>query len=91
MLPLQACRDFNDDGTCKDTCPPLTLYDRKIHQLVSNPNAKFTYGATCVKACPRRNSSSFPSAFFSSSSIFFFFFCYYNFYFFFLSSSVCTM
>uniref|UniRef100_A0A8C9XHW6 receptor protein-tyrosine kinase n=1 Tax=Sander lucioperca TaxID=283035 RepID=A0A8C9XHW6_SANLU len=47
-----ACRDFNDDGTCKDACPPQTLYDPKTHQVVSNPNAKFTFGATCVKACP---------------------------------------
>ncbi|XP_056219868.1 melanoma receptor tyrosine-protein kinase-like isoform X1 [Seriola aureovittata] len=47
-----ACRDFNDDGTCKDTCPPLKLYDPKTHQVVNNPNAKFTFGATCVKACP---------------------------------------
>uniref|UniRef100_A0A3Q1BMD8 Receptor protein-tyrosine kinase n=1 Tax=Amphiprion ocellaris TaxID=80972 RepID=A0A3Q1BMD8_AMPOC len=47
-----ACRDFSDDGTCKDTCPPLKLYDPKTHQVVNNPNAKFTFGATCVKACP---------------------------------------
>uniref|UniRef100_A0A4W6CT20 Receptor protein-tyrosine kinase n=1 Tax=Lates calcarifer TaxID=8187 RepID=A0A4W6CT20_LATCA len=47
-----ACRDFNDDGTCKDNCPPQTLYDPKTHQVVPNPNAKFTFGATCVKACP---------------------------------------
>uniref|UniRef100_A0A7N6AFC5 Receptor protein-tyrosine kinase n=1 Tax=Anabas testudineus TaxID=64144 RepID=A0A7N6AFC5_ANATE len=47
-----ACRDFNDDGTCKDVCPPLKLYDRKTHQVVDNPNAKFTFGSTCVKACP---------------------------------------
>ncbi|XP_068593202.1 melanoma receptor tyrosine-protein kinase isoform X2 [Cebidichthys violaceus] len=47
-----ACRDLNDDGTCKDACPPLTLYDPKTHQLVNNPNAKFTFGTTCVKACP---------------------------------------
>uniref|UniRef100_A0A3Q1ELU9 Receptor protein-tyrosine kinase n=1 Tax=Acanthochromis polyacanthus TaxID=80966 RepID=A0A3Q1ELU9_9TELE len=47
-----ACRDFNDDGTCKDTCPPLKLYDPKTHQVVNNPNAKFTFGATCVKTCP---------------------------------------
>ncbi|XP_074549435.1 melanoma receptor tyrosine-protein kinase-like isoform X2 [Halichoeres trimaculatus] len=47
-----ACRAFNDDGTCKDACPPLTLYNPKTHQVVNNPNAKFTFGATCVKACP---------------------------------------
>lgn len=53
--PVQACRDFNDDGTCKDTCPPQMLYNPKTHQMVTNPNAKFTFGATCVKACPRMN------------------------------------
>uniref|UniRef100_UPI0037E8D14B melanoma receptor tyrosine-protein kinase-like isoform X2 n=1 Tax=Semicossyphus pulcher TaxID=241346 RepID=UPI0037E8D14B len=47
-----ACRNFSDVGTCKDACPPLTLYDPKTHQVVDNPNAKFTFGATCVKACP---------------------------------------
>ncbi|XP_077952554.1 melanoma receptor tyrosine-protein kinase isoform X2 [Gasterosteus aculeatus] len=47
-----ACRDLNDDGTCKDACPPMTLYNPKTHQVVNNPNAKFTFGATCVKACP---------------------------------------
>uniref|UniRef100_UPI003AABDA4D melanoma receptor tyrosine-protein kinase-like n=1 Tax=Centroberyx gerrardi TaxID=166262 RepID=UPI003AABDA4D len=47
-----ACRDFNDEGTCKDTCPPLMLYNPNTHQLAVNPNAKFTFGATCVKACP---------------------------------------
>eukprot|EP00064_Thunnus_orientalis_P014425 superscaffoldBa00002497_g14469 len=47
-----ACRDFNDDGTCKDACPPLTRYNPKTHHVDKNPNAKFTYGATCVKACP---------------------------------------
>ncbi|XP_029979747.1 melanoma receptor tyrosine-protein kinase-like [Sphaeramia orbicularis] len=47
-----ACRLFNDDGTCKDACPPPFHYDVNTHQVVSNPNAKFTFGATCVKACP---------------------------------------
>ncbi|KAM6900104.1 melanoma receptor tyrosine-protein kinase-like [Xenentodon cancila] len=47
-----ACRNFNDDGTCKDACPHLTIYDRKTQTVVNNPNAKYTFGATCVKACP---------------------------------------
>ncbi|XP_068603953.1 LOW QUALITY PROTEIN: melanoma receptor tyrosine-protein kinase-like [Brachionichthys hirsutus] len=48
-----ACRDFNDDGTCKGACPRPTIYDSKIYQQVNNPNTKFAFGATCVKACPR--------------------------------------
>ncbi|KAM4534179.1 melanoma receptor tyrosine-protein kinase-like [Odontesthes bonariensis] len=47
-----ACRAVNDDGTCKDTCPPPKLYNWITQQEVSNPNVKYTFGASCVKACP---------------------------------------
>ncbi|KAJ8375545.1 hypothetical protein SKAU_G00061250 [Synaphobranchus kaupii] len=47
-----ACRDFQDDGTCKDACPRLMLYDPKTHQLAINPDGKYNFGATCVKKCP---------------------------------------
>lgn len=57
---LQACKNFNDDGICKDSCPPLNLYNHKSQQVVENPNAKYSFGATCVKACPRMNFAYFP-------------------------------
>ncbi|KAJ8378162.1 hypothetical protein AAFF_G00245480 [Aldrovandia affinis] len=47
-----ACRDFQDDGTCKDACPRLMLYDPNTHQLAVNPDGKYNFGATCVKNCP---------------------------------------
>ncbi|XP_015252257.1 PREDICTED: melanoma receptor tyrosine-protein kinase-like [Cyprinodon variegatus] len=47
-----ACRKFNDDGTCKDSCPLPEIYDPETHQMVDNPNPKYTFGAACVKACP---------------------------------------
>nr|XP_019967682.1 PREDICTED: epidermal growth factor receptor [Paralichthys olivaceus] len=47
-----ACRDFQDDGVCKDSCPGLMRYDPNLHQLVPNPHGKYNYGATCVKSCP---------------------------------------
>ncbi|XP_073797091.1 epidermal growth factor receptor-like isoform X1 [Danio rerio] len=47
-----ACRDFQDDGACKDSCPPLMLYDPINYQLVPNPNGKYSFGDTCVKQCP---------------------------------------
>ncbi|KAM9719570.1 epidermal growth factor receptor [Menidia menidia] len=47
-----ACRDFQDDGVCKNTCPPLMLYDPNQHTLVPNPHGKYSFGATCVKSCP---------------------------------------
>uniref|UniRef100_A0A674MIX0 Receptor protein-tyrosine kinase n=1 Tax=Takifugu rubripes TaxID=31033 RepID=A0A674MIX0_TAKRU len=48
-----ACREFNDDGSCKNSCPPQIFYDSKTHQMVANPEAKFAFGAICVQACPR--------------------------------------
>uniref|UniRef100_A0A8C7X7A5 Receptor protein-tyrosine kinase n=1 Tax=Oryzias sinensis TaxID=183150 RepID=A0A8C7X7A5_9TELE len=47
-----ACRDFRDDGVCKDSCPRLMRYDPNLHLLVPNPNGKYSFGATCVKNCP---------------------------------------
>ncbi|KAA0718960.1 Epidermal growth factor receptor [Triplophysa tibetana] len=47
-----ACKDFQDDGTCKDACPRLMLYDPNTHQLAPNPDGKYSFGATCVKKCP---------------------------------------
>lgn len=58
-LPLQACRDFNDDGTCVNACPPMTLYIKHTQEVMNNPNAKYSYGATCVKACPGKNDHIF--------------------------------
>uniref|UniRef100_A0A8B9JNF8 receptor protein-tyrosine kinase n=1 Tax=Astyanax mexicanus TaxID=7994 RepID=A0A8B9JNF8_ASTMX len=54
---LQACRDFQDDNTCKDACPPLMLYNPNTHQLAPNPDGKYNFGATCVKNCPRKSRS----------------------------------
>ncbi|KAG2458330.1 EGFR factor, partial [Polypterus senegalus] len=48
-----ACRDFQDEGTCKHSCPQLMLYNPNTHQLEVNPDGKYNFGATCVKNCPR--------------------------------------
>ncbi|KAG2460636.1 ERBB2 kinase, partial [Polypterus senegalus] len=47
-----ACRHFNDSGTCKDSCPALTVYNSITFQSDPNPNRKYSFGATCVKECP---------------------------------------
>ncbi|XP_051983795.1 epidermal growth factor receptor-like isoform X1 [Xyrauchen texanus] len=47
-----ACKDFQDEGTCKDACSRLMLYDPNTHQLAPNPDGKYSFGATCVKKCP---------------------------------------
>uniref|UniRef100_A0A8B9SWL2 Receptor protein-tyrosine kinase n=1 Tax=Anas platyrhynchos TaxID=8839 RepID=A0A8B9SWL2_ANAPL len=47
-----ACRKFRDDATCKDTCPPLVLYNPTTYQMDVNPDGKYSFGATCVRECP---------------------------------------
>ncbi|OXB74339.1 UNVERIFIED_CONTAM: hypothetical protein H355_014552 [Colinus virginianus] len=47
-----ACRKFRDDATCKDTCPPLVLYNPTTYQMDVNPEGKYSFGATCVRECP---------------------------------------
>uniref|UniRef100_A0A663LYK8 receptor protein-tyrosine kinase n=1 Tax=Athene cunicularia TaxID=194338 RepID=A0A663LYK8_ATHCN len=49
-----ACRKFRDDATCKDTCPPLVLYNPTTYQMDVNPDGKYSFGATCVRECPRK-------------------------------------
>ncbi|XP_022448878.1 epidermal growth factor receptor isoform X1 [Delphinapterus leucas] len=47
------CRRFRDGATCKDTCPPLMLYDPTTYEMKVNPLGKYSFGATCVRKCPR--------------------------------------
>ncbi|XP_031414731.1 receptor tyrosine-protein kinase erbB-4-like isoform X2 [Clupea harengus] len=47
-----ACTNFNDSGACVTTCPQPFVYNPTSFQLEQNPNAKYTYGAFCVKKCP---------------------------------------
>ncbi|XP_042333118.1 epidermal growth factor receptor isoform X2 [Sceloporus undulatus] len=47
-----ACRKFWDDATCKESCPPLQVYNPIAYQLENNPDGKYSFGATCVKKCP---------------------------------------
>ncbi|KAG7280353.1 hypothetical protein CRUP_024145 [Coryphaenoides rupestris] len=48
-----ACTNFNDSGACVTQCPQPVVYSPTSFQLEHNPRAKYTYGAFCVKKCPR--------------------------------------
>uniref|UniRef100_A0A665WJP4 receptor protein-tyrosine kinase n=1 Tax=Echeneis naucrates TaxID=173247 RepID=A0A665WJP4_ECHNA len=48
-----ACTNFNDSGACVTQCPQPFVYNPTSFQLEHNPRAKYTYGAFCVKKCPR--------------------------------------
>uniref|UniRef100_A0A674I7S9 Receptor protein-tyrosine kinase n=1 Tax=Terrapene triunguis TaxID=2587831 RepID=A0A674I7S9_9SAUR len=47
-----ACMNFNDSGACVTQCPQTFVYNPTTFQLEHNHNAKYTYGAFCVKKCP---------------------------------------
>ncbi|KAH8285468.1 hypothetical protein KR054_009679 [Drosophila jambulina] len=47
-----ACKNFFDDGVCKEECPPMRKYNPTTYVLEANPEGKYAYGATCVKSCP---------------------------------------
>lgn len=47
-----ACRNFYDDGVCKQECPSMLRYNQITYAWENNPNGKYAYGATCVKQCP---------------------------------------
>uniref|UniRef100_A0A8B9KPM3 Receptor protein-tyrosine kinase n=1 Tax=Astyanax mexicanus TaxID=7994 RepID=A0A8B9KPM3_ASTMX len=49
-----ACTNFNDSGACVTQCPQPFVYNPTTFQLEHNPRAKYTYGAFCVKKCPRK-------------------------------------
>ncbi|KAG4073502.1 hypothetical protein HA402_000726 [Bradysia odoriphaga] len=47
-----ACRNFYDDGICKQECPPMQKYNPTNYLWEANPDGKYAYGATCVRNCP---------------------------------------
>ncbi|CAD7014899.1 unnamed protein product [Ceratitis capitata] len=47
-----ACKNFYDDGVCKEECPPMQKYNPTNYLWETNPEGKYAYGATCVKECP---------------------------------------
>ncbi|KAF4530214.1 hypothetical protein B566_EDAN018370 [Ephemera danica] len=47
-----ACRNFYDDGVCKQECPAIQRYDSISYSWVTNADGKYAYVATCVKNCP---------------------------------------
>lgn len=49
---LQACRNFNNSGSCVRQCPQTIIYNKHTFKLEPNPNAKYQYGSICVAQCP---------------------------------------
>uniref|UniRef100_A0A669F8D7 Receptor protein-tyrosine kinase n=1 Tax=Oreochromis niloticus TaxID=8128 RepID=A0A669F8D7_ORENI len=50
---LQACRNFNNSGSCVPQCPQTVIYNKLTYRMEPNPNAKYQYGSICVTQCPK--------------------------------------
>lgn len=49
---LQACKNFNNSGSCVTQCPQALIYNKHTFRMEPNPNVKYQYGAICVSQCP---------------------------------------
>ena len=49
---LQACENFNNNGTCVADCPPRVVYNQKTESLEDNDDFRFHSGSLCVESCP---------------------------------------
>lgn len=53
QLPVpQACFHFNHSGICELHCPALVTYNTDTFESMPNPEGRYTFGASCVTACP---------------------------------------
>lgn len=49
---LQACKNFNNSGSCVPQCPQTLIYNKHTFKMERNPNAKYQYGSICTAKCP---------------------------------------
>uniref|UniRef100_A0A8D0UCD0 Receptor protein-tyrosine kinase n=1 Tax=Sus scrofa TaxID=9823 RepID=A0A8D0UCD0_PIG len=47
-----ACFHFNHSGICELHCPALVTYNTDTFESMPNPEGRYTFGASCVTACP---------------------------------------
>jgi len=48
---IQACRNYKDNGLCRDSCPKDTFYDHSKQKLIDLP-PKYSFNRQCVDKCP---------------------------------------
>ncbi len=49
---LQACNQFENNGTCVTACAPEVIYNPDTFQLEDNPDYSLAAGDLCVEECP---------------------------------------
>lgn len=53
-----ACKNFANDGSCVNSCPPRTIYDSSTYKQKPNPDFKYIHGSICLRTCPKHLYSS---------------------------------
>ena len=53
---MQACVNFNNNGTCVTECPPRKVYNPDTEQFENNDDFRFHSGSLCVDTCPSKYS-----------------------------------
>ena len=58
IFSVQACRNFNNSGSCVPQCPQTLIYNKHTFKLEPHPSAKYQYGSICVAQCPSESTHS---------------------------------
>jgi len=56
MLTLQACKNFDNSGTCVTNCPPREVYNTETETFENSDDFRFHSGSLCVETCPSKYS-----------------------------------
>ena len=49
---IQACKNFDNKGTCVTNCPPREVYNPETETFENNDDYRFHSGSLCVESCP---------------------------------------
>ncbi|XP_058120015.1 epidermal growth factor receptor-like [Anopheles ziemanni] len=48
-----ACKNFYDDGVCREKCPRPQIFNIRKALWEPNPDGKYAYGTKCLRNCPK--------------------------------------
>ena len=53
-VTLQACENFDNNGTCVTNCPPREVYNHETETFENNDDFRFHSGSLCIESCPSK-------------------------------------
>ena len=49
---MQACKHFNDEGNCVESCPSQKYIEDSAENVILNPDYRVTFDNQCLRSCP---------------------------------------